>query len=473
VESPSCSPKGAVPLEWLTELEAALPAGRLVIDPDILEGHRKDEAGLVPAGHPAALVRPQSTAEVQAILRVADRHRVSVVPRGAGTGLAGGANALDGCLVLSLMAMNRIVEIDPRAMVAVVQPGLVNAALGEAARAVGLWYSPDPASYESCTIGGNVATNAGGLCCVKYGVTRESVLALEVVLANGEVLRTGARTLKRAAGYDLTRLFIGSEGTLGVVTEVTVRLRPKKSTAVTLVASFPTLESAGEAITTLVGRMTPSLLELMDRRTTRAVEDWKPMGLDTSAAATLFASTDTPGEEGKAELELMASLCQAAGAGLLVHSSEPAEAEALMAARRLCYPALERLGSTLLDDVAVPISMLPAMLAAIERVSAEHRVTVGTFGHAGDGNLHPTIVFDAADAESTARAQRAFDGIVHAALSMGGTVSGEHGVGLLKRGHLSTELGETGVSVQWAIKRALDPHGILNPGKILAHRSDV
>lgn len=465
--SPSGRESGVTSREWLAELQAALPEGRLVTDADILEGHRKDQAGLVPAGRPAALVRPQSTAEVQTILRVANRHHVPVVPRGAGTGLAGGANALDGCLVLSLVAMNRILEVDARAMVAVVQPGVINATLGEAARAVGLWYAPDPASYESCTIGGNVATNAGGLCCVKYGVTRESVLALEVVLANGEVLRTGARTLKRVAGYDLTRLFIGSEGTLGVVTEVSVRLRPKKSPGVTLVASFPTLESAGEAITSLVGRVTPSLLELMDRRTTGAVEDWKPMGLDTGAAATLFASTDTPGDEGRRELELMASLCQAAGAGLLVHSSEPAEAEALMAARRLCYPALERLGSTLLDDVAVPISKLPVMLADIERISAERGVTVGTFGHAGDGNLHPTVVFDAANAESTARARVAFDEIVQTALSMGGTVSGEHGVGLLKRGHLSKELGPTGVAVQWALKRALDPHGILNPGKVL------
>jgi glycolate oxidase len=369
--------------------------------------------------------------------------------------------------VLSLTAMDRILEIDRASQLAVVEPGVINASLAQAARAQGLWYAPDPASWEFSTLGGNVATNAGGLCCVKYGVTRESVLGLEVVLADGEVLRTGARTVKRVAGYDLTRLFVGSEGTLGVITEITLRLRPTRAPSATLVAAFATLEAAGHAIAAIVARVTPSLLELMDQRTLQAVEAWKPMGLPIDGAAMLFARSDA-GSDAAAEVATMAEACQAAGATLLATSGDAVEGEQLMAARRLAYPALERLGATLLDDVGVPLAQLPPLLSAIERIAAEQAVTIGTFGHAGDGNLHPTIVFDASDSAAVARARAAFAAIVRAALALGGTVSGEHGIGLLKRELLADELGAVGLRVQRAIKQALDPRGILNPGKILS-----
>ena len=463
-ESP---PTAAGEAPWIAELRAALPEGRITTDPDVLESHRRDEAGLVPAGVPAALVRPRSTDEVRTVLELAQRRRVPVVPRGAGSGLAGGANAVDGCLVLSLAGMDRILVIDRRSMVAEVEPGVVTADLAAAVRAEGLWYPPDPASVDRCTLGGNVATNAGGLCCVKYGVTRDSVLGLEVVLAGGAVLETGARTVKSVAGYDLTGLFVGSEGTLGVVTRVIVRLRPRRPAAATLAAVFPSLVAAGEAITAIVARLTPSLLELMDRATIRAVEAWEPMDLDTDAAALLFARSDAGGAEGEREVEEMVALCEEAGASYVAHTTEESDGELLLAARKLCYPALERLGSALLDDVAVPIARIPDLLEGIQRIAAEHDVLIATFGHAGDGNMHPTIVFDPHDEVLAARARQAFDAIVALAIDLGGTVTGEHGVGLLKRAHLGGEVGAEGLRVQRAIKDALDPAGILNPGKVL------
>ncbi len=451
---------------WVETLRSALPAGRVVTDPDLLEGVRRDEARLTPAGRPAALVRPGSSVEVQEVLRIAQEARVPVVPRGAGSGLAGAANAVDGCLVLSLLGMNRILEIDRRSLTAVAQPGVVNADLDAAARAEGLWYPPDPASFETSTLGGNVATNAGGLCCVKYGVTCDSVLGLEVVLAGGRVLRTGRRTLNGVAGYDLTHLFVGSEGTLGVVTEITVRLRPRPRAAATLAAFFPTLGAAGEAVTSIVDRLTPALLELMDRRTVRAVEAFEPMDLDTDAAAMLFARSDAGGTEGAAEIEAMEACCEAAGASFVAQTTEEGEGRMMLAARRLAYPALERQGTALLDDVAVPVGRLAELLAAIEAIAEEQGVTIGTFGHAGDGNMHPTIVFDPRDADAGERARGAFDGIVARTLELGGTITGEHGVGLLKRGHLEREIGAMGLEAHRAIKRAFDPYGILNPGKL-------
>lgn len=437
-------------------------AGDVVTDADVLESYRRDQAapGLLEAGVPAVVVRPRTTAEVQAAVRAAGRHGVPVVPRGAGSGLSGGANAIDGCMVLSLERMTDVVEIDAASLTATVQPGLVNAQLGAAAREHGLWYAPDPASYEFSTIGGNVATNAGGLCCVKYGVTRDALLGLEVVLADGRAVRVGRRTRKGVAGYDLAALLCGSEGTLGVITEVTVRLLPPPGRASTLAASFPELGGAGEAIARIVRERQPSLLEVMDRTTVRAVEAFEPMDLDEDAAALVFARSDAS----HADVEWMAERCEEAGATLVVTSDEEAEGRMLMAARRLALPALERRGATLLDDVGVPIGRIPALVEGIERIAADEGVLVATFGHAGDGNMHPTIVYDHHDPAETARARAAFDQIVALALRLGGTVTGEHGVGLLKRAALGDELGDAH-DLHHAIKRALDPAGLLNPGK--------
>ena len=449
----------------LRELAGALPPEGLVTDPDVLEAHRRDQASWAQAGIPCGLVRPGSTAEVQAVLRVASAHRVPVVARGAGSGLAGGANAVEGGIVLSLSRMNRILELDKRGLFAVVQPGVINGALKAAAAEQGLWYAPDPASWEFSTLGGNLATNAGGLCCMKYGVTGDAVLGLEVVLADGSVVRTGGRTHKNVAGYDLTRLFVGSEGTLGIITEATLRLRPRPPPATTLVAAFPTLVAAGEAVTQIMSSSRPSLLELMDRATVRAVEAYRPMGLDASAAALLLARSDAGGEQGVAECTRMAAVCEAAGATFLAQSADEAEGELLLGARRLAYPALERQGSTLLDDVGVPLSRMVELLAAIERIAEERGVLIGTFGHAGDGNMHPTLVFDRNDAAAVARAQAAFDDILRVVGELGGTITGEHGVGALKRPYLARQLGPEAMRLHRTLKAAMDPLGLLNPGK--------
>ena len=448
-------------------LSEVLPAESLVTDRDVLDAHRHDQAEWAPSGMPRVLVRPASTEEVQAVLRVASALRVPVVARGAGSGLSGGANAREGCILVSLLRMNRVLEVDRRGMLAVVQPGALNAALKAAAAEQGLWYAPDPASWEFSTLGGNLATNAGGLCCVKYGVTGDAVLGLEVVLADGSVVRTGGRTVKNVAGYDLTRLFVGSEGTLGIITEATLRLRPRPPRATTLLATFPTLVGAGTAVSDIMATTRPSLLELMDRTTVRAVESWKPMGLDVQAAALLLARSDAGGAQGEEELGLMAAACERSGASFVMNTPDEAEGELLMQARRLAFPALEQQGATLLDDVGVPISRIPELLAAVERIADQRGVRIGTFGHAGDGNMHPTVVFDRKDPEVMARAKEAFDDILRAALDLGGTITGEHGVGSLKRAFLGAQLGPETLRLHHTVKAALDPGGILNPGKLL------
>jgi glycolate oxidase len=463
-----------VSADLIADLVAALPAGAVLTDPDLLRGYQRDEAGLCPAGVPAAVVRPRDTAQVAAVVRIAGSHRVPVVPQGARTGLAGGANATDGALVLSLTAMDTIVEIDPTNRIAVVQPGVVNAVLAKALAAHGLRFPPDPGSWESSTIGGNVATNAGGMCCVKYGVTSEHVIGLEAVLASGDVLRTGRRTAKGVAGYDLTRLFVGSEGTLGVITEITLALRPVPEESLTLVAVFDTTAAAGAAVAAIAAAgCTPSLLELVDQTHLAAIEAYQPMGLRTDAAALLLAAADT-GPRAAADLARIEALCGEAAE--VYTATDPTEGEALLAARRLAYHAMEHAaaaafpggnGGVVVDDIAVPRTALAEVLDGIARIATAHEVMVGVVAHAGDGNLHPNIVVDRSDPDSVARGQAVFDEILALALAAGGTSTGEHGVGLLKRDWLAREIGPVGIRVHQAIKHALDPDGILNPGKVL------
>jgi glycolate oxidase len=442
---------------------ARLGALDVTIDADVLEAHRRDQAavGLLEPGTPAALIRPRSTADVRLVLQAAHEHAIPVVPRGAGSGLSGGANAVDGGWVVALDQMKQA-AVDPEALIAVVQPGVINTDIKDAAAAHGLTYPPDPASAAFSTIGGNIATNAGGLCCVKHGVTRDFVLGLEVVLADGEVVRLGGRSRKDVAGYDLVSLLCGSEGTLGIVTEASLRLIPQARGAATLAASFPRLADAGRAVRDVMTRFVPSLLELMDRTSINAVEDLQPMELDRDTEALVFARAD----EGLAVVEHMAEVFEAAGASLVVTSDEEAEGRMLMAARRLAYPALERRGATLLDDVGVPLHQLAALLEGVQRIGDEHGVLIGTFGHAGDGNMHPTVVYDSRDAESAARAQRAFRAILELAIELGGTITGEHGVGVLKRDMLAAQLGAAH-RLSHVVKAALDPAGILNPGKAI------
>jgi glycolate oxidase len=445
-----------------------LPGMRLLTDPLDREAYRRDETSFIAAGLPAAVAFPTTTGEVVELVRLAAAHGVPIVPRGAGTGLSGGAAGIEGGLTIVFTAMDRILEIDRENLVAVVQPGIVNATFKAAVAAEGLFYPPDPASYEMCTIGGNLGTNAGGLCCVKYGVTRESVLGLEVVLADGRVIRTGGKNVKDVAGYALTHLFVGSQGTLGMVTEATVRLRPAPPPRSTLLAFFPSLEKAGEAVSGIArAGLTPVTLELMDRFTIAAVDDWQQLGLDREAEAMLMVESDLPGSAAAEELEAAEGVCRAAGAHLVVRARDPQEADWLRQGRRMALKALERLGIAHMEDVGVPRARIPQMIRAIQEVAQRHGIRIGTFGHAGDGNLHPTFVFDRDDPAAEALTRAAQDDLYRAALALGGTVTGEHGIGSARRAYLPLQRGEDAVAVMRAIKAALDPQGILNPGKVL------
>jgi glycolate oxidase len=456
------------------ELAAALDRRQLLTDPDTVASYLHDEAEWAPHGTALAVARPGSTAEVAAVVAACAAHGIPVVTRGAGTGLSGGANAVDGCVVLSTERMAQILEINPAERLAVVQPGVVNDTLRAAAAEQGLWYPPDPASAPWSTIGGNTATNAGGLCCVKYGVTRDYVLALEVVTATGEVLRLGRRTAKGVAGYDLVGLMVGSEGTLGVITEITVKLRPLRATSPrTVVGFFDSLAAAGDAVSRVTAAgLQPAIFELIDRFCIKAVNDWKKTGLPDDAAALLLAQTDLP--EPAAEQEAAAILAEFTAAGAIdaVASTDSVEAEALFDARRLAYPALEQLGQAMLtEDVCLPRGKLAEMLARIEDIGARHEVHIATVAHAGDGNLHPLMLTPHGDDVARRRTQAAFDEIIDTAVDLGGTVTGEHGVGLLKMPGMARELGPGVLAMQRAVKQALDPHNILNPGKVVAQPS--
>ncbi|MFC9067716.1 FAD-binding oxidoreductase [Streptomyces harbinensis] len=452
--------------DLVTRLLEGLPAEAVLTDTDVLASYAHDMASFCPAGAPAVLVLPREREQVQHVLRVASELRVPVVPQGARSGLSGAANAVDGCVLLSLVRMNRIVNIDPVNRIAVVEPGVVNADLSKAVAGHGLAYPPDPSSWEQCTIGGNIGTGAGGLCCVKYGVTAEYVLGLDVVLADGRLLSTGRSTAKGVAGYDLTRLFVGSEGTLGVVVRAVVALRPAPPPQLVLAAEFGSAAAAGDAVCRIMAAgHTPSLLELMDRTSVRAVNRLLKMGLPESTEALLLAGFDTP--EPGAELAAVGELCRAAGATEVVPAEDTAESEMLLAARRAGLSALEAVkGTTMIDDVCVPRARLAELLDGVARIADRHRLTIGVIAHAGDGNTHPTVCFDATDPDESRRARESFDAIMALGLQLGGTITGEHGVGVLKREWLARELGPDSLEVQRGIKAVFDPLGILNPGKV-------
>lgn len=447
----------------LSELIAKLPEGVVVTDPDILASYRWDRAADPAAGTPLAVVRPTRTEEVQTVLRWASEHRVAVVPRGAGTGLSGGATALDGGIVLSTEKM-RDITVDPVTRTATVQPGLLNAEVKKAVAAHGLWYPPDPSSFEICSIGGNVATNAGGLCCVKYGVTTDYVLGLQVVLADGTAVRLGGPRLKDVAGLSLTKLFVGSEGTLGVVTEATLRLLPPQHAPCTVVATFDSVEAAASAVVKITGKIRPSMLEFMDSVAINAVEDKLKMGLDRNAAAMMVAASDDRGAAGADDTAFMAEVFTEYGATEVFSTSDPDEGEAFVAARRFAIPAVEAKGSLLLEDVGVPLPALAELVSGVAEIAAQRDVMISVIAHAGDGNTHPLIVFDPADTDMAARAQLAFGEIMDLAISLGGTITGEHGVGRLKRPWLAGQIGPDALALNQRIKQALDPLNILNPG---------
>ncbi|MGX1793365.1 FAD-binding oxidoreductase [Microbacterium sp. NPDC055312] len=430
-----------------------------------LDDARADRSGHRSSGAPIAVVHVRSVDDVQRVMRVASATSTPVVVRGAGTGLAGAANAGPGEIVLSTVRMDRIVEVRPDDLLAVVEPGILNADLNAQLATHDLWWPPDPASREISTVGGNIATGAGGLLCAKYGVVRDAVLGVDIVLADGRLLRLGHRTVKGVTGLDLTSLVIGSEGRLGVIVGATLKLRRLvEGTVCTITASFPTVRdaAAGSAAVTAAG-VQPAIMELMDAACLAAVHALLRLPAPASGAAHLTIQTDGPAA--RDEAERIASVLREAG-GAVVLSDDPVEGERLLAVRRSMHPAMAALGTTLIEDVAVPRSAMAAMFDEIARIEQEFGVSIPTVAHAGDGNLHPNFIFQGDTVPP--RIWAAADELFRAAIRLGGTLTGEHGVGILKSRWLAEELGDDQWQIQKQILRVFDPQGILNPGKVFA-----
>ncbi|MDN5683678.1 FAD-binding oxidoreductase [Corynebacterium glyciniphilum] len=448
-------------------------SGSLTTDPDVLASHATDESLYSPVGAPAALIRATTVDDVVATLRFAHAHGIPVVPQGARSGISGGANAVDGCLLLSVASMNRVLEIDEANMTVTVEPGIINKDLKDALRPHGLAYPPDPGSVAMCSIGGNIATNAGGMCCVKYGVTRGYVRELTVVLADGTVTRLGHRTVKGVAGLDLAGLFTGSEGTLGIIVEATLKVVPLGPDPLSALATFPTVRSAAEAVSAYMATgATPSLLEMMDAATIAMVNELGDFGLDTEVGAVLIMQSDAV--TAAQDTEAFARVAETHGAADVAFADNPTDSELLVAARRSAQPAWEHYarahgGGQLLDDVCVPRSRIAEFCDRVEDIRDDTGALVTVIGHAGDGNMHPSVFFDTADHDSVTAAQDAFDRIMALGLELGGTITGEHGIGNLKNRWLATELDDGNRRLHREIKNAVDPTGVLNPGKMLEH----
>lgn len=447
-------------MSHLTALAAVLgPNATLISDPDITTSYSRDDAPFAVSAAPFAVLLAKNAEEISKALLFANENKIPVVTRGAGSGLSGGANSDAKSLVISLEKMTQILELDGANQIARVQAGVINSDLDNAAKELGLAYLPDPASREWSTLGGNAATNAGGMCCVKYGVTSAHVRALQVVLATGEIIEIGKATKKSVTTYDLVRLFIGSEGTLGIITELTLNLEIRPAPPATLIATFPSVAKAAAAAAVLL-KYRPSMLEIIDQTTLKAVQAWHPLGFEVAGSVLLM------------QLDENHSLCEAAlqtckEFDLIdgVYSDDPADAADLIRVRKLAYPALERMGATLLDDVALPITKIAEFVEKVEALGHESNLTIGIFGHAGDGNMHPTIVHDHSDTAAAERAKKAFARIVEIAQSLGGSASGEHGIGSIKAAFVANEVSPKVVSLQREIKKSFDPNGILNPGK--------
>jgi glycolate oxidase len=431
----------------------------LISDPDITASYSRDQAPFATAAAPFAVLLSRSASEISIALKYANENSIPVVTRGAGSGLSGGANSTADSLVISLEKMNQIIEIDSANQIARVQAGVINLDLDTAAKEFGLAYLPDPASRDWSSLGGNAATNAGGMCCVKYGVTGAHVRAMQVVLASGEIIELGKATKKSVTTYDLLHLFIGSEGTLGIITELTLNLEIRPAAPSTLIATFPSVSKAAAAAVAL-RQYRPSMLEIVDQTTLKAVEAWHPLGFEV-AGSVLIMQLDENHSLCEAALETCKQFDLIDG----VYSDDPADATDLIRVRKLAYPALERMGATLLDDVALPITKIAEFVERVEKLSKKVNLTIGIFGHAGDGNMHPTIVHDHGDLAAAERAQQAFGQIVEIAQSLGGTASGEHGIGSIKPGFVTKEISKTVIDLQRAVKKVFDPNSILNPGK--------
>jgi glycolate oxidase len=416
---------------------------------------------------PGCVVFARDTADIQAVLRLAQRTRTPVVTRGSGTGLSGGSLPVPGCIVLCTVRMNRILEVDRANLTLLTEPGATTVQIAEAAAAVGLFYPPDPGSMKISTIGGNVAENSGGLRGLKYGITRNYVMGLEVVLPDGEILFTGNKCVKDVAGYSLKDLFIGSEGTLGVITRILLRLIPQPAAKQTLVATFDAMDAAAQTVSDIIAaKIIPCTLEFLDRTTLRCVEDYAKIGLPDCEALLLMETDGHPAQVAD-EAARMEEIARANGCQQIRRAADEAEANALAGARRSAFSALARVApTTILEDATVPRSELARMIRFVDQVAKKHRLRIGTFGHMGDGNLHPTFLTDERNTEEMHRVHQAFQEIFNEAIRLGGTITGEHGVGVAKKEFLPKFLGDASMRVMRGLRRELDPQGILNPGKM-------
>ncbi|BAB06449.1 glycolate oxidase subunit GlcD [Halalkalibacterium halodurans] len=419
---------------------------------------------------PDAVVSPRNTKEVAEIVKICNEYNIPIVPRGSGTNLCAGTCPTEGGIVLLFKHMNSILEIDEENLTVTVQPGVITLDMIRAVEEKGLFYPPDPSSLKISTMGGNINENSGGLRGLKYGVTGDYVLALEVVLANGEVIRTGGKLAKDVAGYDLTRLMVGSEGTLGIVTEATCKLIPKPESKQTMLALYQDIEAAAQTVSSIIAnKVIPTTLEFLDQPTLKVVEAHAQIGLPTDVQAVLLIEQDGPSEVVKREMEKMHALCEQGQAISVQIAESEDEAEALRTARRSALSALARLKpTTILEDATVPRSEIANMVKVINEIAEKYELTICTFGHAGDGNLHPTCLTDIRNHEEIERVEKAFAEIFEKAIALGGTITGEHGVGVMKAPYLERKLGEAGMAAMKAIKEALDPNHIMNPGKVFA-----
>lgn len=443
----------------IAELKAKVSGLTIIDDPEVIPSYSQDQALFAKAGKAIAVVKPCTVQQVQDVMRFAYEKGITVVPRGAGSGLAGGANAIDGCIIISFEKMNAILEFDQVNQFARVESGVVNLEVDIHAAKYGLAYLPDPASREWSTIGGNIATNAGGMCCLKYGVTSNHVRALKVVLANGELIELGTQTKKQVSGLDLVRLFVGSEGTLGLLVEATLNLVIRPPAPTTFIFTFEDIESAAKSITSLLS-FSPSMLEIIDKTTLTAIEKWQPIGFDVAGAAILMQI-----DLENVDAQRICNLTTELGAIDSVFTSIESETKDFLAVRKLAYPALERLGKSMLDDVVIPIDKISEFVSKVELLQSKYQLTIGIFGHAGDGNMHPTIVYPPNDLKAEKQAISAFNEIINLAQELGGTTSGEHGIGIIKLNQVKDEISEQVLRLQSQIKKVFDPNGLLNPGK--------
>lgn len=419
---------------------------------------------------PDAVIYPKSTEQVSAIMKVLSAYKVPLISRGSGSNLCGGTVPVQGGVVMVMHRMNRLLELDTDNLVARVQPGIITADFINHIESLGLFYPPDPSSMRISTIGGNIAECSGGLRGLKYGTTKDYVIGLEAVLANGEIIRTGGKLMKDVAGYDLTKLLVGSEGTLAIITEATLKLIPPPKSKMTMLAMFRDLYGAARTVSAIIeSRIIPATLEFMDNPTIRVVDDFAKLGLPLDMEAILLIEQDGDPETVERDIEMIRRICEREQADSIQVAADREEAERLLTARRSAFTALARLRpTTILEDATVPRSKIADMVRRINEIAQKYNVTIATFGHAGDGNLHPTATTDARNAEEIHRVEQAFEEIFAAALELGGTITGEHGVGVVKAPYLEWKIGASGVEVMKGIKKAFDPDNILNPGKVFA-----